>query len=119
MAAIPLNVWAKKINIVLEINIDSYSLADRREGTNDFKTFGTLIKVTLHFKISYCNSRSAERKREKSFTWHWRNSKEKERLEVNGEQMKRQMEITRELKTGRQLLLAKFKKLSTYKMLWL
>ena len=29
MAAIPLNLWAKKINIALEINIDSYSLADR------------------------------------------------------------------------------------------
>ena len=52
MDAIPLNLWAKKINIVLEINIDSYSLADRGESTNDFKTFGTLIKVLFILKLA-------------------------------------------------------------------
>ena len=48
--------------------------------------------------------------------WQWRNSKEKERLGENEEQIKRQMEVTWELKTGRRLLLNKFKKLSTFKM---
>ena len=56
-----------------------------------------------------CNSRNPERKREKTFTWQWRNSKEKERLEENGEQIKGQVEVTRELKTGILLLLIKFK----------
>ena len=37
--------------------------------------------------------------------WRWRNNKEKERLEENGKQMKRQVEVMRELKTGRRLLL--------------
>ena len=32
--------------------------------------------------------------------WHWRNSKEKERLIENGGQMKRQVEVIREFKTG-------------------
>ena len=37
------------------------------------------------------------KERERTFTWHWRNNKEKERLEGNEEQMKRQMEVIREL----------------------
>ena len=56
-----------------------------------------------------CNSRNPERKREKTFTWQWRNSKEKERLEENGEQMKRQVEVIRELKTVILFLQIKFK----------
>ena len=47
--------------------------------------------------------------------WHWRSNKEKERLAENRQQMKRQVEVMRELKTGRQLLLIKFKKLFTFK----
>ena len=47
--------------------------------------------------------------------WHWRNNKEKERQEENRQQMKRQVEVMRELKTGRRLLLIKFKKLFTFK----
>ena len=48
-----------------------------------------------------CNSRNPERKREKIFTCQWRNRKEKEILEENGQQIKRQVEvIIRELKTG-------------------
>ena len=36
--------------------------------------------------------------------WPWKNSKEKERLRENGGQMKRQVEVIREIKTGRLLL---------------
>ena len=35
------NMLVIKINIVLEININSSSSADRREGTNDLKTLQT------------------------------------------------------------------------------
>ena len=41
--------------------------------------------------------------------WQWRNSKKKERPEENGEQIKRQVEVMRELKTEILLLLIKFK----------
>ena len=56
-----------------------------------------------------CNSRNPERKRERTFTLQWGNSKEKEKLEKNGEQIKRQVEAIRELKTGILLLLIRFK----------
>ena len=46
---------AIKINIVLKINIDSSSLADKREGTNDLKTVSEFC-VTFHFKISWLAS---------------------------------------------------------------
>ena len=41
-----------------------------------------------------------ERRREKAFTWQWRKSKEKERLEENEEQMKRQWKLYENLKLG-------------------
>ena len=77
---------AIKINIVLEININSSSSADREEGTNYFKTLSEFhqLKYKLFILIladqPYCNSRNPERKREKTFTWQWKNNKEKERL---------------------------------------
>ena len=53
-------------------------------------------KSNFSFKISWLatyNSRNPEGKqREKTFTWQWRNSKEKERLQENGEQIKRQVQ---------------------------
>ena len=50
---------------------------------------------------------------QKTFTWQWRNSKEKERLKENGGQMKRQVEVNvyENLKLGDYLPI-KFKKLS-------
>ena len=38
MVAIALNLLAIKINIVLEISINSFSSTDKGEGTSDFKT---------------------------------------------------------------------------------
>ena len=35
-----------------------------------------------------------ENKKEKTFKWQWRNSKEKDRLKENGRKMKRQVEKT-------------------------
>lgn len=54
---------------------------------------------------------SPERKqREKIFTWQWRNREEKERPEENEEQVKRQVEVIREIKIGRR----SFNKLSAF-----
>ena len=56
-----------------------------------------LNKLTSYFAIQL----SSERKqREKIFRCQWRNSKEKERLKENCGQMKRPVEVIRELKTG-------------------
>ena len=38
MVAIELSLVAMKINIVLEINVNSSSSTERREGTSNFKT---------------------------------------------------------------------------------
>ena len=38
MVAIAIGLLARKINIVLEVNINSSSSTDRGEGTSDFKT---------------------------------------------------------------------------------
>ena len=69
MVAITLSLLALKIDIVLEININSYSSTDRWVGISDFKTFRIFtIKVTFHFKISWTatlqfkESRKKERK---------------------------------------------------------
>ena len=45
---------AVKINIVLEININSPSLAEKRKLTNDLKTFCEFlpIKLTFHLKLA-------------------------------------------------------------------
>ena len=43
---------------------------------------------------------SPEKKREKIFTWQWRNSKEKERLKENGGAKWRWAEVMWEVKTG-------------------
>ena len=50
MVATALSLLAIKINIVLEIIINSSSSTDRGEGTSDFKALS--MKVTFHFKIS-------------------------------------------------------------------
>ena len=44
MVAIALNLLATKINIVLEININSSPSTDRWEGTSDFKIFSEFYK---------------------------------------------------------------------------
>ena len=122
MVAIALSLLAIKINIALEINVNSSSSAVRGEGNSNFKTlskFYQYLKNTFHFKLAdqlLCNSRYPERKGEKTFTWQQGNSKEKERLEENEEQMKRQVEDIRELKNERRHLLVKFKKFFTFKM---
>ena len=100
-----------KISTALEININSTSSTDTGEGTNDFKKFSEFYQKKLLFVLKLadqllCNSRNLEKKRQKTFTKHRRNSK---RLEKNGEQMKRQLEVIREPKTGIRLLLIKFK----------
>ena len=106
MVAIALNFLATKISIILEININSSSSADRGKGTSDFKILSEFYEEKLLFVLKLaeqllCNSRNPERKREKIFTCQWRNRKEKEILEENGQQIKRQVEvIIRELKTG-------------------
>ena len=69
LVAIALSLLTVKINVVLEISINNCSSTDRGEGTSNFKTL-----------------RNPEREGEKTFTWQWRNSKEKERLGENGEQ---------------------------------
>ena len=84
------------------------------------------IKITFHFKISWLATiefKEPRKKTKKTFTWQWRNRKEKERLEENGEKMKRQMNLrsytsyTRTyLKLGGNLLIT-FKKLPIFKML--
>ena len=73
---------AIKINILPEININSSSSAEKREGTDTSKLFQNFANKTFHFKISCLASYfeiqgSSERKREKTFTRQWRNSKEK------------------------------------------
>ena len=44
MVAIALNLWAIKISIVLEININSSSSTDREEGISDFKILLEIYK---------------------------------------------------------------------------
>ena len=55
MVAIAISLLARKINIVLEININNSSSADRGEGTKWLQnSFGILpVKVTFHFRISW------------------------------------------------------------------
>ena len=70
MVAITLSLLALKIDIVLEINNNSYSSTDRWVGISDFKTFRTFtIKVTFHFQISWAATlkfKESKKKREKS-----------------------------------------------------
>ena len=121
MVAIALRLAAMKINIALEINIYSSSPTDRGEGTSDFKTlsefyqYGQLyLKVTLQFKLADqlvgFSTQGIQKEREKIFTWQWRNREEKERPEENIEQVKRQVEVIREIKIGRR----SFNKLSAF-----
>ena len=51
MAAIAISLLARKINIVLEININSSSSTDRGEGTSDFKTFSEFLTNKSYFSI--------------------------------------------------------------------
>ena len=110
MVAITLSLLALKIDIVLDININSYSSTDRWVGISDFKTFRTFtIKVTFHFKISWTATLQFKESRKKERKVRWTHSKERERLEENECQMKRQLEVIRELKNARGLLLINFK----------
>ena len=49
MVATSLSSLAVKINIVLEININSFSSTDRGEGTSDFKTLSEFYQWKLLF----------------------------------------------------------------------
>ena len=83
------------------MNINSSSSADRRE--NSFRILPT--KVIFHFKISWLASYfvvqgNPEKKRKKTFTCQWSNSKEKESLKKMESKL-RKVEVIWELKTGR------------------
>ena len=52
------------------------------------------------FFLKELNSQNLERE---NILWQWRNSQDKERSEENVDQMKRHVEVIRELKTGRRL----------------
>ena len=89
MAATALSLLAIKINIVLEININSSS-SNRGESTSDFETLSEFYQLKLLFILKLadqllCNSTNPERKREKTFTWQCGNSKEKQSLGEYGE----------------------------------
>ena len=74
MVAIALSFLAIKINIALEISINSLSSTDRGDRTSDFKTLSEFykcnqlyLKVTFHFKLAdqlLYNSGNPERKSE-------------------------------------------------------
>ena len=72
-------------------------------------------QVTSYFEIQGCPNRKHEKK---TFTWQWRNSKEKARLKGNGGLIKRQVQVYENLKLGDQFLLIDFKQLFTFKLLW-
>ena len=57
-----------------------------------------------------------ENKKKKVFTWQWRNIKGKERLNENGRQMKRQVQVYEKLKLEDQYLEIKFKYLTIFKI---
>ena len=98
---------AIKINIVLEININSWQKKRYRWPQNSFIILP--IKVTFHFKISWLATLQ--------FKEVLIENKERKNLRGSGE-MKRQVEVYENLRLGDYLLI-KFKKLSTFKILWL
>ena len=98
---------AIKINIVLEIIINSWQKRGHWWPQDSFIILP--IKVTFHFKISWLATLK--------FKKVLKENKERKYLRSSGE-MKRQAEACEILKL-RDYLLIKFKKLSTFKMLWL
>ena len=107
-------MFSIKINIVLEITINSSSSAGWREGIDNLKTPQNLpIKITFYFKIfclaSYFAAQGSpeSNQSEKKFTLQWRNSKGKEILKENRANEERQ-------KLYEKLKLIKFEKLSTF-----
>ena len=113
---------AIKINTVSKININSSSSADRRKGTRQPQHFFRIlpIKVILHFKISWLATLRfkgvlKENKEKKTFTWHWRNSKEIEDWKKMEGKWRDRWKLHEHLKLG-DYLLVKFKKLSIFKM---
>ena len=51
MVAIALNFLATKISIILEININSSSSAERGKGTSDFRILSEFYKEKLLFML--------------------------------------------------------------------
>ena len=73
-------------------------MSDMCSYTSDLKTYRILPnQLTIYLEIQGYPNR---KQKKKTFTWQWRNCKEKQRLKKNGGQMKRQVEVIRELKTG-------------------